>query len=78
MDLRFTRIMSLTNKSGWAGHFRLRNATAGQAVRAALRVWTSGGQPPSRRSGALARREGGRIARPASHMILQIDMRKLL
>ena len=31
---------------------------ARHSVRAAIVVWTGGGQPPSRRSGALARREG--------------------
>ena len=34
VELLFTGIMSLTNKYGRTRHFRLRNATAGQAVRA--------------------------------------------
>jgi hypothetical protein len=49
---------------GRARHFRLHLIPARQAVRAAIVVRTSGGQPPSRRSGALARREGVRAARP--------------
>jgi hypothetical protein len=62
-----------TDKHGWGKLFEGR---ARYSVRAEVCIPTSGGQPPSRRSGALARREGGRTpmnreqaARPANQSI---------
>jgi len=55
-----------TDKHGLGKLFEGR---ARHSVRAEVCIRTSGGQPPSRRSGALARREGGRTARPTNQSI---------